>query len=262
MPIVATDEWLAELVKRPHSFVQKLTAYFPEVSAKEVIPLLVSHGMFHVGKEPPMRIEAFTKQNLWKMIAPHYNKLQTLWSGPDIPVLLFPSNSMNRRIQREFNGKSGVAFSDKLFLFANEDIEKNELLAVLTHEYHHICRLKAMKKKEGELTLLDTLVMEGLAEHAVKEQVGKQYLAPWTNYYQRKQAAHYWNKYIKPNRHIKKEERKHDELLYGMRWYPKMVGYSVGFHLVAGYTEARELPSGKLLHVPAEEIAAKSGLQM
>jgi uncharacterized protein YjaZ len=262
MPIVATNEWLAELIKEPHSFVQKLTPYFPELSAKDVIPLLASHGMFHIGKEPRTRIEAFTKQNLWKTINPYYKKLQTLWNGPDIPIFLFPSDSMNRRIQREFNGKSGVAFSDKLFLFANEDIEKEELLAVLTHEYHHICRLKAMKKKEGELTLLDTLVMEGLAEHAVKEQVGEKHLAPWTNYYRREQAVHYWERYIKPNRHVKKEERKHDELLYGMRWYPKMTGYSVGFHLVAGYVKSRNLSSGKLMHVPTEEIVAKSGFQM
>ncbi|MDQ0245316.1 uncharacterized protein YjaZ [Bacillus fengqiuensis] len=261
MPVISTNEWLTHMLKDPRSFEEKLAVYFSEFSSKEMIHLLISHGMFRIGGEPKEQIEAFVKKDLWKKINPHFKKLQRLWNGPDIPVLLFPSDSRNRQIQREFNGKSGVAFSDKLFLFVRENVEEAELFAVLTHEYHHICRLKAMRKKEEELTLLDTLVMEGLAEHAVKEQVGEAYLAPWTKYYSRERAMQYWEKYIYPNRHVKKEERTHDELLYGMRWYPKMVGYNTGYHLVTSYTKSNRLPSAKLMHISSQEIAANSGFK-
>lgn len=261
MPIVSTNDWLTHMLNNPRSFEEKLAVYFPKSSFKEVIHLLTSHGMFRIGREPKERIEAFIKKDLWRKLHPHFRKLQKLWNGPDIPVFLFPSDSKNRHIQREFNGKSGVAFSDKLFLFVRENVEEAELLAVLTHEYHHICRLKTMRKKEEDLTLLDTLVMEGLAEHAVKEQVGEGYLAPWTKYYNRERAIQYWEKHIYSNRHAKKEERIHDELLYGMRWYPKMVGYNVGYHLVTSYTKSNRLSSVKLMHISSQEIAANSGFK-
>jgi uncharacterized protein YjaZ len=259
MPVVATNEWLTAMLEDRREFESKLKRYFPQLSAKESIRLLMSHGMFGIGKESKEQVQAFIKKDLWKNIRPLYKQLQILWNGPDIPILLFPSDSYNRRIQGEFKGKSGVAFSDKLFLFARADIEEKELLAVLTHEYHHICRLKAMSKKEEEVTLLDTLVMEGLAEHAVKEQVGERFLAPWTKYYSREQAKRCWEKYIYPNMHVKKEERKHDELLYGTGWYPKMAGYNTGYHLVDSYAAAAKLSSEKLMYVTSKEIVKDSG---
>src|SRR5690625_6839523 len=39
---------------------------------------------------------------------------------PDIPIFIFPSDSRNQELTRHFNGKSGLAFVDKLFLFVSE----------------------------------------------------------------------------------------------------------------------------------------------
>ena len=76
-------------------------------------------------------------------------------------------------MQREFNGRAGVAFTDKLFVFMTSHTSDEEMLAVLTHEYHHVCRLKAINQSDETITLLDAMMMEGLAERAVEEYCGK-----------------------------------------------------------------------------------------
>ena len=56
-----------------------------------------------------------------------------------------------------------------IFLFVCGRNSLEELKALLAHEYHHICRLHQIETKETEYTLLDTMIMEGLAEQAVTE---------------------------------------------------------------------------------------------
>ena len=55
---------------------------------------------------------------------------------------------------------------------------------MLIHEYHHVCRLHHLKKDQKEYTLLDTMIMEGLAERTVGKYLGTKYLANWTKLYQ------------------------------------------------------------------------------
>ena len=56
-----------------------------------------------------------------------------------------------------------------IFLFVCGRNSVEELKVLLAHEYHHICRLHQIETKETEYTLLDTMIMEGLAEQAVTE---------------------------------------------------------------------------------------------
>ncbi|MDI5790224.1 DUF2268 domain-containing putative Zn-dependent protease [Bacillus licheniformis] len=66
----------------------------------------------------------------------------------------------------EFGSKSGLAFSDKLFCFIGRS-SRSSISAIMTHEYNHVCRLENMPKEEKKMTLLDTIILEGLAEYAV-----------------------------------------------------------------------------------------------
>lgn len=79
--------------------------------------------------------------------------------------------------------KNGYSFEDKMFLFLPANISDEELEALFVHEYHHICRLKKTGKRVLEHTLLDSIIMEGLAEHAVLDYCGKQYLLRWNSLY-------------------------------------------------------------------------------
>jgi uncharacterized protein YjaZ len=46
-----------------------------------------------------------------------------------------------------------------------------------------------------------------------------------------------------------------------LRWYPKMVGYNAGYHLVTSYTKSKGLSSAKLMHISSQEIAVNSGFK-
>ena len=89
--------------------------------------------------------------------------------GPDVPVFILLSDSYNRTVQEEYNGRAGLSMRHVIFLFVCGRNSVEELKVLLAHEYHHICRLHQIETKETEYTLLDTMIMEGLAEQAVTE---------------------------------------------------------------------------------------------
>lgn len=103
--------------------------------------------------------------------------------------------------------------------------------------------------------MLDTIILEGLAENAVRERLGEELLATWTSYYSNEKLGQMWNNLVFPNRSVKKSNSKHQNILYGLRFYPKMLGYSVGYYLVKNYMEANNKTSKDLLNIKTETIA-------
>ena len=77
---------------------------------------------------------------------------------------------------------------------------------LLAHEYHHICRLHQIETKETEYTLLDTMIMEGLAEQAVTERYTENN-APWTAYLSKEEAVYYWKNVVHERISIKRGTR-------------------------------------------------------
>ncbi|WP_232284419.1 DUF2268 domain-containing protein [Bacillus timonensis] len=195
--------------------------------------------------------------NVWETVEEEYSALQKRWGGPQVPIFIFPADGTNSRIKREFNGKSGLAFSDKLFLFFSRHNTRGEIKAVLTHEYNHVCRLKKYKKNESEFTLLDTVILEGIAENAVREHCGSSSLAGWTNYYSDEQLQKIVTQLIIPNQNLKRNERKHRDILYGNRFVPKMAGYCAGYYLVKQYLESNKLKTKSILGVDSMEFVKK-----
>ncbi len=66
-----------------------------------------------------------------------------------------------------------------MFLFLTPLEDEKELEALIIHEYHHVCRMNKITKPIQEYTLLDSMVMEGLAEYTVENYCGKNYNAKW-----------------------------------------------------------------------------------
>jgi uncharacterized protein YjaZ len=176
--------------------------------------------------------ESFIKSTHWKTVEKEFAALRIKWRGPDVPILIFPVNQRNPQIMKKYKGKSGLAFQDKLFLFLAPEVKHNEIKALLTHEYHHVCRLTYMEKKEEEVTLLDTILLEGMAEHAVREECGKEYVSYWTELYSQEELRKWWIELIYPNKNKMKKEKEFHELLYGQKSYPSMLGYCIGYYLI------------------------------
>ncbi|HHY71814.1 MAG TPA: DUF2268 domain-containing protein [Bacillus bacterium] len=256
MSVIRTDEWLVNSYDNPIELCEKLTEFFAGVSAPEIYDYLTVHGMYRPYRRGMEQVEVIRKNKVWEIAEKEQRLLRKLWGGPNVPIFIFPADSRNRKIKQEFNGKSGLAFKDKLFLFVSEQTSENELKALLTHEYNHVCRLCKFSKKEADYVLLDTIILEGLAENAVRERFGTQYQAGYTSYYSNDELEKMWQRLILPNRNIRNVQRQHHELLYGMRLsYPKMLGYCVGYYLVKKYVDEKGIGSKDLLVKEANEIA-------
>ncbi|WP_164669280.1 DUF2268 domain-containing protein [Virgibacillus doumboii] len=256
MTVIRTDKWLLDLYDNPINLCKKLKAQFFGVQAYEIHNHLAMYGMYrHPVRNGKDLIKKLQKNNVWGIVREEKKHLEREWDGPNIPVFIFPSDPHNRRIQRELGGKSGLAFGDKLFLFISEDTDETELRALFTHEYNHVCRLSKYQKKENDYTLVDTIVLEGMAENAVHERFGEESAAPWTRYYSDKDLEEISNNLVIPNRNIRKNDNKHQTVLYGLRGYPRMAGYCCGHYLVKKYMEANSMTTKDLLNIDAETIA-------
>ncbi|MFL6560099.1 MAG: DUF2268 domain-containing putative Zn-dependent protease, partial [Bacillus sp. (in: firmicutes)] len=62
-----------------------------------------------------------------------------------------------------------------------------------------------------------------------------EYLASWCRMYNEKELLRFWDKFIKKQLDKKKNERVHDELLYGEGRLPNLLGYAVGFNIVSHF---------------------------
>lgn len=252
MGIIDTNIWL-EKNSNPNEICKHLVDVFPKMRPNSIYQLLQQHGMYRDSSQTKRDLESFVSENIWSEGKVIFQRFQELWKGPDIPVYIFPMH-VGGFFNRSLDKKSGLAFRDKLFLFIRPGISLKELTAVFIHEYHHVCRLACVKEQEKDFTLLDRMVMEGLAEYAVKTYLGENYLANWTGLYSDEQLLHFWEKYLKANIQLKRFERKHDQLLLGKSPYPKMLGYSVGYFLVK---QKNNLKVKKTLNIPSEVFNLK-----
>lgn len=256
MSIIRTDKWLTELYHNPIKLCEKLTGYFDGASVAELYDYLLLHGMYRPYRGGALQVQNLQKNKVWEIVQKELQLLQKLWGGPNVPIFIFPANTKNRKIQQDFNGKSGLSFKDKIFLFVSDQNTEQEIKALFTHEYNHVCRLSKFAKKEEDYILLDTIILEGLAENAVRERLGEKSLAGWTSYYSNEELEKMWSRLVLPNINIKATQRQHHELLYGLRLsYPKMLGYCVGYYLVKKYMNEKGVSSKDLLAIPSHTIA-------
>ena len=255
MGVIRTDKWLHDSYHKPIEICEKLKVHFEGALAFEIYDYLILHGMYQPLMDGNEVVKKLQKNKVWDIVEEEKLRLQIVWEGPSIPIFIFPSDKNNRQIKQNFNGKSGLAFKDKLFLFISEDNTEKEIRALFTHEYNHVCRLSKFQKNEENYVLLDTIILEGLAENAVRERLGEEFLATWTSYYSNEELKKMWNNLVFPNRNILKSDLKHQNILYGVRSYPKMLGYCVGYYLVKNYIEATNKTSKDLLNIKTDNIA-------
>lgn len=231
MGVISTNEWMKKDFDRPVKMMDRLKEEFDETVQDDMIYRhLQSHGMYLPNQHTKKTFEDLQARGVWDKTQSLFITYKKLWGGPDIPIYIFPLVASGRKQSKET--KSGLAFKDKLFLFYDNGISEKEMEAVLIHEYHHVCRLHSLKKLEENYTLLDTMIMEGLAEKTVEKYLGSQYLAQWTHLYSEEKLQQFWSRYLMDNLNKKRTDPLHDALLLGKQGYPDMLGYCSGYRLV------------------------------
>jgi uncharacterized protein YjaZ len=266
MAIVSTEDWLTNYLQNKGAVKDKnmdlqrttlcmhLKPYFEDAQLDEIQNHLHQYGLFIPHPTDKARINHMVENDLWSLAEKELDNLKKEWEGPDIPVFILPSNSQNEMLRLEFNGKSGLSYQDKVFLFVSDQTTREELKALLTHEYNHVCRLQYLNQPEDEIALMDSIVLEGLAEKAVLDYVGYNYVSNWATMYTYNFALWGWRTWIKPNITIKKVEDRHHHLLYGGGLIPKWLGYYAGYQVVMSYAKHNNAEMNELLRTPAKKI--------
>lgn len=235
MGIIRTDAWLEKDVDNPLKICERLLPYFKGKTKREIYHELINFGMYQPSRYARNSQMKLIQQQAWEKVEQIFSKYKNSWNGPDIPIFIFPIAQAGGFFRREEKGKAGVTFPDKLFLFLSNLDDLKDIEALFVHEYHHACRMNQLNKKIEDYTLLDSLIIEGLAEYTVLRNCGREYLAAWCRMYTEKELLKFWNRYIKNDLDKRKNERGHDELLYGGGRIPKLLGYAVGFYIIENY---------------------------
>lgn len=254
MGIIQTNEWLEEQIADPIRMCENLVPYFDGISAREIYFRLTEFGMYKPSRTAMDSFKTLKNDNSWAKIGQIFKRYQDKWGGPDIPLFLFPVDQGGGLFRRPDKRKSGVSFKDKLFLFLSPLDDSKEIEALFVHEYHHVCRLNKLNKEMKEYTLLDSLIIEGLAEYAVLKNCGKKYLAQWCHQYSKEQLADFWKSYLQENLAVRKGDKRHDALLYGHGRIPALLGYAAGFSLVQEYFEKHRFSAQLSFSIPAAKF--------
>lgn len=166
----------------------------------------------------------------------------------EFPVLkaikfeLFILDEQDQFVREKLGGVSAFTdWSGKIFFAVFPDAQvRSTLRSVINHEYHHHWRTHALDITEHNQTLMDRLILEGLAEHFVKIRLGDAYLGPYKDALTEGEAEDLWKSTYKLRRHELGERT--DVYMFGGNEenLPFWGGYSLGYYLVKWYMEKNE----------------------
>jgi len=155
---------------------------------------------------------------------------------------LFILDDQDHFVREKLGGVSAYTdWNGRLFFAVLPDAQvRSTLKSVITHEYHHHWRIHALAITEQNQTLLDRLILEGLAEHFLKIRLGNDYLGPYKDALTEKQPRVLWETTYHSNHNEVGE--KTDVYMFGSKEenIPFWAGYAIGYYLVKWYLEQNE----------------------
>lgn len=259
MTVIPTQKWLMALLTAYKKANRKsmaeiqceiictpLVEVFLNASPEEIHFELLQNGLFKSGEI--VNIEELEKKGIWDTIQIEYERLKELWSGPEVPIYIFPIT------KNAITNKNGIAYRDAVFLFVSPELEYDELRALFAHEYNHVCRLHYLNRSFDDVTLKDSLLLEGLAECAVQDLYGEQWLAPWLKLYTMEELLLTWQEHFLPSLDVQGVQN-HFPFLYGVQ-LQKWVGYCIGYEIVRTYK--KNYPTCDLYVKSTDELLAGS----
>ena len=217
-----------------------LKAFFPQATTEEIQGELLTRGLFDPYECSTIDtiLRELETKSVWQNVQSEFEYLKREWDGPDVPIFIYPLTKHRPIVDGVEVKKNGVSYNNVLFLFVSGELEIGEMKALLAHEYHHICRLAQLDKSPYEIDLLDTLVIEGMAESAVEKLYGEQWLSPWTKGYSQEECITLWTKFFVRALRVKGVDN-HFLFLYGnlAEGPPKWSGYCIGYRIMCSYIE-------------------------
>jgi len=270
MGTISTDRWLQQFILRYRenapivdkiqlqleTLIHPLLKTFVNEHPILLHRSLLENGLFYPDEEIENEVKQMKEANMWKVVQASYLRLKERWNGPKAKIILLPVTRRNEAISKLGN-KTGISYRDKIILFVSSEISKAELQALLIHEYNHVCRLQHINKSFKDLTLLDSLVIEGLAEAAVEEILGKDYIAIWTKLYQKEDIRTLWETYFHETISLKGKEN-HSPYLFGSRQIPRWAGYAVGYHMIKEAQNHNRATVSSFMKKTSEELLKMS----
>ncbi|MDQ0215670.1 uncharacterized protein YjaZ [Oikeobacillus pervagus] len=249
MTVIDTKKYLDQWFDQPITLLEKL---LNRKDAQHFYRYLQFFGMYRPSKKAETDYMKLKELHAWELIEEYEQKYQSLWDGCKKNIYIFPLQSRRSFLLED---KSGVTFPDEMYFFLSpiEDHQK-EWEALFVHEYHHINRLNKLKDTTDQWVLRDSLILEGLAELAVSEYCGEQYVSDYSMKYSKDQIHYFWEKYMKNHLHVKKSDPLHDDLLFGRKFYPKFMGYAIGYYVIKHMSEERKFHTIEKLSTPSSQF--------
>lgn len=239
-----------------------LERVFPDASLETIHYELIRNGLFtpNEWRSLDRKVKELKANKVWEIVTSEYELLKNIWGGPEVSIYIYPLTKYRPTIDGMVPNKNGVAYNNALFLFVSTDLNATELKALFAHEYHHICRLHYLNLPLENLSLMDAVVFEGMAEHAVEQLYGESYLSPWTKRYTKKESIKHWEEHFVDALFIKGVNN-FRSYLYGdeERGLPNWIGYCIGYHIVQSFQQNDVgVNSVDVLSLPTNRIVAYS----
>ncbi|CAM4059005.1 DUF2268 domain-containing putative Zn-dependent protease [Lederbergia lenta] len=252
MAVIATNEWLEAEIADPVKMCQRA---MPDVSdSEDFYHYLKQFGIYQSENKAKETFEKLQKQNVWEKVDKYYQLYRKKWQGPKVDIYIFPLNEANSFFKHGLKGRAGISMPHKIFLFLTEALDEKYWESLFIHEYHHAARMIRNNKSTEDYTLLDSLVFEGLAEQTALLYCGEEYSMSWQKKFTERELRYYWQRYYKPNLTLKKKDRMHDDLLFGRKRIPQMMGYAQGVNLVNGYLDNNKLTVTESLRISSDQL--------
>lgn len=217
---------MAHIVDTMHLFMSErereqkirriLQPHFQHVTPQQILYELKRYGLDIEDAAVPF------DPNWWPMLSEWATTLQNEWGGPNMTAYLLPAKMVN-----------AVCFQRCICLFARAPMYDCTLQALLTHEYNHSCRLARFGLPE---TVEDYIVLEGLAQWAVRELHGVEALKTWATQLTLEETLEIW------------AQVDMDSILdvyavlFGEEaaFIPSHFGYSLGYRLIEQFVEKND----------------------
>ena len=145
---------------------ESLLKLFPLATPQAVQYELLRNGLFDPNEWSSLEkiVRDMEERGIWQNVNKEFGRLRALWKGPKVPIYIFPITRASMNSREKPPTKNGVAYKDALFLFLSAELSKDEIKALLAHEYNHVCRINYLNLPPNEISLLDSLIIEGLRD--------------------------------------------------------------------------------------------------
>lgn len=269
--IIQTQEWLSNFIdacKKPSNMTpfqwqrehicKPLQKYFSTNNLESLQFELLNNGLFEPIEWTGIKtcLLEMADRRMYESVEKEYQMLKEQWSGPEATIFIFPIKMESAHTLK----RNGIAYPGKIILFCSSDLSEFGLKSLIAHEYNHVCRMENLGLELNNISLKDSLIIEGLGEYSVQEQYGENYLAPWTKKYAFEETIELWRKYFVPALNMTGRD-KQAEYMYGNNNnpFPDWIGYSIGYLIVDSFQKKHgPFLKGEFYAISSDEIIAGS----